>query len=165
MFHYEKMIHNLPSEEIASLDTQRREQCESAIISLKQNNHQSQTSSHQKTTSSNKAISGYKNPDQHTITEEAIQDPSKSSSDLHQSSEGKAGEPITCCEGNVSRSCLSKDENIDRLFQLVQSLQSEMISMKNCSQQQQDQVIHSIREENLQDFWMTQCTNEENHPP
>ena len=35
MFHYEKMIHNLPSEEIVSLDTQKREQCESAIISLK----------------------------------------------------------------------------------------------------------------------------------
>ena len=63
----------------------------------------------------------------------------------------------------MSRSCFSKDENIDRLFQLVQSPQSEMITMKNCFQQQQ--VIHSIREENLQDFRMTQCTNEENHPP
>ena len=151
MMHYENMIHNLPSEEIASIDTQIREQCESAIIGLQQNNHQSQTSSHQETTSSNKSISECKNPDQLMITEEPIQIPSKSSSDLHQSSEGIAGEPRTCCEKNVCRACLSKDKKIDQLFQLVQSLQSEINSMKNCFQQQQDQVIRSMREE-LQEF-------------
>ena len=36
MMHYENMIHNLPSEDIASLDTQITEQCESAIIGLQQ---------------------------------------------------------------------------------------------------------------------------------
>ena len=70
MTHYEKMIRNLPSEEIALLETQIREQCESAIISVQQNDHQSQTSSNQKATSSNKAISVCENTDQHMITEE-----------------------------------------------------------------------------------------------
>ena len=78
--------------------------------------------------------------------QKSIKNPSKTSSD-HQSSEGIAGEPRTCCEEDVCRPCLSKDKKIDQLFQLVQSLQSEMNAMKNCFQQQQDQVIHSIREE------------------
>ena len=85
------------------------------------------------------------------ITDEPIQDPPISSSDLHQSSKGKAGMPITRCEENPCKGCLSTDEKIDRTFQLVQSLKPEMNSMKNCFQQQQDQVICSIRKE-LQEF-------------
>ena len=84
-----------------------------------------------------------KNPDQLVITDEPIQNPSKSSSDLHQSSEGIAGEPRTFREVKL---VYLRIRTLTKCFNWF-----SLYSVKNCFQQQQDQVICSIREE-LQEF-------------